>query len=93
MVSTHAMRQWSASTTQISTGLDGETVVLNTVSGRYFSLDEVGSTLWEAVQQAHTTEELIAVIFERYDVDAETATRDVYALLGALEEAGLVTCS
>ena len=92
MVSTHAMRQWSASTTQISTSLDGETVILNTVSGRYFSLAEVGSSLWKALQKPHSLDELLVVILESYDVDAGTAAHDVHALLGTLHEAGLVTC-
>ena len=91
MVSSHAMRQWSASSTQISTSLDGETVILNTVSGRYFSLGEVGSSLWRALQKPHSLDELLTVILERYDVDAGTAAHDVHALLGTLQEAGLVT--
>lgn len=93
MVSTHATRQWSTSTTQISTCIDSDTVVLNTESGRYFSLTGVGGTLWTALQQAHTAEELISLVYRRYDVDIDTAARDVYTLLGTLEEAGLVSCS
>ena len=92
MVSTHAMRQWSVSQTQISTTIDGETVVLNTASGRYFSLDRVGSELWQMLQQTHTEEELVTMISSCYDVETETAARDVHALLGALQEAGLA-CS
>ena len=93
MVATHAMRQWSVSKTQISTHMEGDTVVLNTESGRYFSLEGVGSTIWEALQQAHTADELIGVVFNTYDVTVETAARDVYALLGVLQEAGLASCS
>ena len=91
MVSTHATKQWSASSTQISTTIDGETVILNTVSGRYFSLDEVGSTLWETLQEPHSAVELLGVVLERFEVDAGTAAHDVHALLGTLQEAGLVT--
>ena len=93
MASTHPVKQWSVSKTQISAQMDGDTVVLNTASGRYFSLEGVGSTIWQALQQGHTTEELIRLVADRYDVDADTAAQDVDALLGKLEEAGLVTCS
>ena len=93
MISTHAMRRWSASTTQISARVESDTVVLNTESGRYFSLTEVGSTIWEALQQAHTAEELISTVSNAYDVTVETAARDFYTFLGALQKAGLVTSS
>lgn len=93
MVATYAMRRWSVSATQISTRMEGDTVVLNTASGRYFSLTGVGSTIWEALQQAHIADELIGIVFNAYDVTVDTAARDVYILLGTLEEAGLVTCS
>ncbi len=90
-MSTQPSERWSVSKAQISTTMDGETVVLNTESGRYFSLNRVGNTPWEALRGAQTTAALVATVVERYDVDLETATRDVRELLATLEEAGLVT--
>ncbi len=83
-------RKWSASKTQISTTVENDTVILDTASGKYFSLEGVGSTLWEALQEPRSFGELTATVLERYDVGAETAERDVNALLSNLKEAGLV---
>ena len=88
-VSTHTVMQWSVSKTQVSTSLDGETVVLNVSSGRYFSLSGVGGTLWEALREPRSEEALLSVVTAHYDVDAETASRDVRAFLGTLHKAGL----
>lgn len=83
-------REWSLSKTQISTTVDDDTVVLDTASGRYFSLEGVGSTLWEALQEPRSFGELVGVVLERYDVGVERVERDVRGLLIKLEEAGLV---
>lgn len=84
-------RQWFLSSTQISTTIDHDTVVLDTASGRYFSLEGVGSTLWEALHQPRSVDELLSAVLERYDVGAERAERDVREFLSKLKEAGLVT--
>jgi hypothetical protein len=89
-VLTRAERQWSSAKTQISTRMEGETVILNVASGRYFSLDGVGSHLWEALREPRSPEALLGLVLEHYEVDAETAKRDIATLLGSLEEAGLV---
>ena len=83
-------QRWSAAKTQISTTVDEDTVILDTASGRYFSLEGVGSTLWRALQEPRSFDELLATVLESYDVGVETAEHDVRALLGNLEEAGLV---
>ena len=83
-------QKWSAAKTQISTTVDEDTVILDTASGKYFSLEGVGSTVWEALQEPRSFDELLAAVLEGYDVGVETAERDVRALLGSLEEAGLV---
>ena len=56
------------------------------------SLNKVGAFLAELLQEETTTEALVAAVVERFDVDADTATKDVKAFLeqlsanGALEE-------
>jgi hypothetical protein len=90
-VSQQLTRQWCLSKTQISTTVEGDTVILDTASGRYFSLEGVGSTLWEALQEPRSLSELLSAVVARYDVGAERAERDVRGLLAKLEEAGLVT--
>lgn len=89
-MSQQLIQRWSAAKTQISTTVDDDTVILDTASGKYFSLGGVGSTVWEALQEPRSFAELLETVLEGYDVGVETAERDVRALLSNLEGAGLV---
>jgi hypothetical protein len=70
---------------------DGETVVLNLAAGEYFSLDEVGATIWEAVTSGKTgLEEIVQHVLGEFEVDAATAEADVRAFLARLCASGLI---
>jgi hypothetical protein len=55
------------------TSLEGEGVVLHLKSRRYFSVNETGLTLLEALKQPQTFAQLVAKIVAEYDVSPETA--------------------
>ena len=76
---------------QVSTEMDGEAVILNLDSGIYFSLNGVGSRIWGLLQSARPVSEIRDTIVDEYEVDPETAERDVLALLGSLAEHKLIT--
>ncbi len=75
---------------QVSTEMDGEAVILSLNSGTYFSLNSVGARIWELVQSARPVSEIRDAIIDEYEVDPETAERDILALLGALAEHKLI---
>ena len=56
------------------TELEGEGVVLHLRSRRYFSVNETGLVLLEALKQPRTFDELVAAILAEYEVTPETAT-------------------
>ena len=56
------------------TALEGEGVVLHLRSRRYFSVNETGLVLLEALKQPRTFDELVAAILAEYDVTPEMAT-------------------
>lgn len=89
-MSQQSLQMWFASETQISTSMDGSTVILDIASGRYFSLDGVGSTLWQALQRPQSFGDLLNTVLEAYDVETEMAVHDISVLLSRLERAGLV---
>ena len=70
--------------------LDDDLVILDVPSGRYFELNDVGALVWEHLDGSTTVEDLIDRVVADYDVDRDTAARDVQDLLGQLIEAGLV---
>ena len=77
----------------ISTKLDGEEVILHSESEQYFGLNEVGTRLWDSLEEPRTVDELVATIREDFDVSEEQSRRDVESFLADLEGADLVTLS
>ena len=58
--------------------------------GAYFGLDEIGSRVWELLEEPRSIDELCATLRGEYDVDPETCRGDVTALVERLREAKLV---
>lgn len=91
-MSQHVAYQRSVSS-HISTTVGSDTIILDTNLGRYFSLENVGTKIWEALEKPKTFEQLLTLILSTYEVEHETAKRDLKALLATLGTAGLVeTC-
>ena len=53
-------------------------------------LNESGAVLWKALQQDCTRDELIQAILGEYEVDAETAAKDVDDFLAQMEQVGIL---
>jgi hypothetical protein len=70
--------------------IQGEAVLLELASGRYFAVNKVGTTVWEALGEGITVAELEARIVEEFDVDDVTAWRDLEDFLKDLHKHGLV---
>lgn len=75
---------------QVSTELEGEAVILSLADGVYYGLDGAGALVWELLREPVRVGELRDAIAAAFEVDAETAERDLLALLGELAERRLV---
>lgn len=73
-----------------STLLDGEAVVLDLESGRYFTLNRTATAVWELLDGARSVGEILAALGVRFTGDIETLRRHVGALLDDLERKKLV---
>ena len=73
-----------------STNLDGETVILNLSRGTYFGLNDVGTIVWQALQQRATIADLRDAVVREFEVAGEVAEADVRSLLAEMIDAGLV---
>lgn len=80
----------TAAKDQVSCDLAGEVAILNIKSGIYYGLDEVGSSVWDLIQQTKTVAEVRDALLQEYDVDAETCERDLIALLRELSSKELI---
>lgn len=70
--------------------LEGEAVILDLDSERYFGLDEVGTRAWRLLAEGRSVREVNAALLEDYEVDAGTLRDDLDELLAALTAEGLV---
>jgi Coenzyme PQQ synthesis protein D (PqqD) len=75
---------------QVSSDLAGESVILNLKNGTYYGLNEVGSAIWELIQDPKTVGAIYEAILQDYEVDSETCESSVQALLSELLEAQLI---
>ncbi len=65
-------------------------VLLNPQSGEYYTLDEVGSRVWQLLDGKRTIDELVAQIAREYDAPADVIEQDVRDLLKDLVDEELV---
>jgi hypothetical protein len=79
-----------AARSQVSTVLDGEAVLLELSRGVYFGLNEVGTVVWQLVQEPRTVASIRDAVCEEYDVTRERCLADVSSLLERMREEGLV---
>ena len=71
--------------------LGGETVLLNLANEIYFGLDEVGTRVWQVLDETHSASDVVARLVEEYEVSEDQLRLDVEKLISELVEAGLVT--
>ncbi len=74
----------------IETELPHELILLDPGTGEMFSLNETGRRVWRALPAASSAE-LARELEAALEVDAETAERDVRALLDRLRAADLIS--
>ena len=70
--------------------VDGEMVLLDMNSENYFGLDEVGTAIWQAMQDDGNLKKVFEVLLEQYEVEEDVLKNDLEAFVGKLEESGLV---
>ena len=79
----------------LSNLLEDELVLLNLNTGVYFSLDTVGTRIWQVIQ-AHQAPSLQAVrdtVLKEYDVDSARCTQELLQLVSRLQENSLLDVS
>jgi len=70
--------------------IDNEGVLLNLNNGNYFSLNEVGLTIWEEVAENKAIDKVASTIAKKYAVSSKQALSDVLSFMDQLLKQGLV---
>ncbi len=81
----------SALPDQISSDLEGETILLHMTSGLYYGLNNVGVKIWTLIQTPQTLADLRQTLLDEYDVTPEDCDRELKELLISLSEADLIS--
>ena len=70
--------------------VDSEALLIHLSSGDYFSLDSVGTRIWDSIDGSRTVQDLVDLVLEEYDVERDQAVTDVTRLVEQLADEGLV---
>ena len=70
--------------------LDGEAVLLELESGRYFGLNETGTRFWLLLQEHGSVEPVLRAMLDEYDVAEDCLRRELLSFLETLSAQRLV---
>lgn len=70
--------------------MEGETVLLDLSTGRYYTLNHLGSIIWEYCTGHNTVSDIHANLCSRFEVTPERALDDLIALINQLVQEGLI---
>lgn len=70
--------------------VDREAYIVDVTTGHYFSLNPVGTEIWERLQRGETVTHIAAALGERYHRSSEEVAEDVAAYVAELRQEGLI---
>jgi Coenzyme PQQ synthesis protein D (PqqD) len=73
--------------------LDGESVLLNLETEKYFGLDTTGTRMWEVATQSTSIEAAYATLLQEFEVEPGLLRANLAELIVRLTENGLLTLS
>lgn len=71
--------------------IDGEAVLLELESGRYFGLDPIGTRMWRALDRHGRVRAAYEDLLAELEVEEERLREDLLNLIDQLAERGLMT--
>ncbi len=88
------MSRFVRSDSVVSRVISNETLIVPVRRGvgdlsSIYSLNPVASTIWEALAQPRSEEEIVELIEKKFDVPSEVASFDVASFLAEMTAAGL----
>jgi hypothetical protein len=73
--------------------LDGESVLLNLETEKYFGLDVTGTRMWEVATRSPSIEAAYATLLQEFDVEPQVLRANLGELIWRLTENGLLKLS
>lgn len=75
----------------LSQEVSGETVLLDLNNENYFGLNEVGTRLWQLLQEQNNLEIIYDIMLDEYEVDTKVLRKDFDDIIRQLIDTGLIT--
>lgn len=75
---------------QVFSEIDGQVVMLNVKKEAYFTLNDVGSSIWKEIENPRILEDIISYLTNKYEVSYEKCRDEILPFLNELLEAGIV---
>lgn len=76
-----------------ATDLDGEVVMMNMEKGQYFMMNDVGSRIWEIIEEPIKVSEIINALLSEFEVEREECENTVMEFLNDLNYGDLIRVS
>lgn len=70
--------------------VDGQVIVLDKRTWSYLSINDSGALLWREIARGATRADLIARLRETYELDEQSAERDVDAFVSMMQAHGML---
>ena len=88
--------QFVRSDSVVSRVIAGETLIIPVRKGvgdlaSIYSLNEVASAIWQAIQKPRQKDEIVTVITREFAAERQQIERDVETFLAEMNSAGLIT--
>ena len=77
----------------VSETIDGETVIVSLARGTYYSLDQVGASVWNLIEAGATVEAIVDEILKKFDSDPSEMTSATKSLIAQLQAEQLIVVS
>ena len=74
----------------VETIVDGETVLMHIVDGKFFSLNGTSQRAWELICDDMPFGDLVTAMISEYQIDRETCALQLQDMLGQLQKRTLV---
>ena len=70
---------------------DGSAIIMSISAGKFFSFDDIGFEIWDAIQQPVSVNELVANLATKHNAPEDVVMPDVLTFLNKLSDNELIT--
>lgn len=84
------MKKYQRNKNTVASKLDDELVMIDIDLGKYFSLNQVASSIWDCLDSPKTSDEICADLMEIYTIDKAQCEQELKVFLNELMQMKLI---